>query len=127
MLDLLGRDGAHANARMRFLSRNCSSALEEIELVCAVVLLEKYSLSALLIKSLRFQLDSSWSLPSADQIESTRFDVSTARAHRRCLARPGGDQAIAIGTLGDISSPIEKFDNGAGFLSGSSSLENQGT
>jgi hypothetical protein len=100
-------EGAHENARIRDLNRLCSSCSEEASPGRSLALVEKYSVSALLTISLLSQHAPSCGSPSLDQVDRTKFAVRAARAHRRCLARPGGDHAIAMGGLADISSPIE--------------------
>lgn len=102
-----GNAGAHVKARTRVLRRNSSFGSVLMSLVFSAAIVEKYFVSAVLTMTRLSQLFPSPCLPSADHIERTRFAVSAARAHLRCLAIPGGDQAIAIGELEEISSPME--------------------
>lgn len=75
----------------------------------------------------RFQLPASSTFPSLAHTLSTRLDVNTPSAHRRCIASPDGDHAIETGALTDTSSPIEYVDTGAGYFSNTSSGVNHET
>ena len=113
-------EGLQENALIRWRSRSLSTFSSSELPPSAICKSLKYRSNSKLTIKTRFQLAAILGLDSDTQIDSTRFDVRTPRAHLRCLASPGGDHSRAATVLKDISSPVENVWKGAGSFVGNS-------